>query len=152
MCDPLVVGDDEIVFRSVEFDDGKKKPTKYYAEGGQVFLKEDTFYPKDEISVNRSCCCDNDPINALQRPRDGVVALLAKEIRKITAMEQLKQFEVLAECKVDVVGQPNDQCGHAVIIMSPSSNRILKKIQIGLVLLSTWRLYPEGHRHLSLPN
>jgi hypothetical protein len=145
-----LVDDNEIVYRRVIFD-----PQCFVLEESKkLIVTASAFRDRNhQPSVDRAILCDNDPHHTQGvDKRNGVVLLIASEIRAIADVIKYDGDRPAVVYEIDVVPAPLiDNVAHAEVRAHPtiSSSKVFRRLQQGLAMLANkrgWLIYPEGFR------
>jgi len=149
-CD--FVADDEVLYRRVP------NTTSHFAyPEGRLHISSSAFNdPARKPSVDRARLRGNKPNLTKVRPTDGVVSLIARDVRAIANVVQQDQLgEVRQRHSVDVAPAPLEPCGqapgnpaHALIVTDPAlaSNSAFDRLKESLARLATdrgWLVEPS---------
>lgn len=139
-----VVGDEEQLYRRVP-----NIPGFFAIKDGRLRLSGSCFndvtndVAKARPSVDRAKLRDHDPRNAKTAPTQGVVELVAGEVRQIGSVTQTdNKGNVTSVYSVDVLADPlDDNAAHAVIAVSPKfeSKRPFERLREALARLAERR-------------
>jgi hypothetical protein len=157
------IGDEEVLFRSVEGDPAKgqwaRDEDNVLRVSSQAFM-DPTYRP----SVDRAALCSNDPLWTRRKPGDGVVRLSAASIRAISPQEvgdRDSKGHVSQERRVDAVPDRIDadaatqrtaNPAHALIVTTPqiaTSNKAWSRVRAALAFVANqhgWALEPAPQR------
>lgn len=139
-----VVTDDEILYRCVF-----RGLDKYYRIGESgLELSSQAFTDRNQApSVDRAKLCGWKPKHTQKNPDDGVVSLIAGEVRMINVSQNDQKGNTLFDYKIDVCPRPtNDNPSHAQIEPSPdyASKGTFRKVSEKLARLATERINKQG--------
>ncbi|QLE55977.1 hypothetical protein [Nostoc sp. TCL26-01] len=139
-----VVADDEILYRCVFHG-----LDKYYRIGESgLELSSQSFTDKNQApSVDRAKLCNNDPKHTQKNPNDGVVSLIAGEIRSINVSQNDPKGNPIFDYKIDVYPRPTeDNPSHAQIEPSPdyATKGTFRKVAEKLARLATERINKQS--------
>ncbi len=143
----IPVADEEVLYRCVKHGRNlkKKQPDGTFRLSGQAFAD-----PYNRPSVNRAMLCDNDPKSTQFEPEDGVVSLLAHDVRLTDSVVQKDKERIVKSFQVDVEHVPEPKnYSHAEIFIDPESHSkgvILKFIERLAYLANqrTWEIEMEN--------
>lgn len=139
-----VVADDEILYRCVFHGLGNC----YRIGAFGLELTSQAFTDRSLApSVDRAKLCGTDPKHTQKNPHDGVVSLIAGEVRMINVSQNDSKGNPLFEYKIDVFPRPTeDNPSHAQIEPSPEyqSKNYFRKVTQRLALLATERIKKQG--------
>ena len=152
---PDRVKDEETLFRRVL--SGKNL---YTVQSGKLRLSSQAFADrKREPSVVRAALCNNDPSWAQQDDHDGVVSLVAIDVRQISVSglhkEKAPTVQKEIQYNIDVVPRPLEaNQAHAVICPTPPyrTNSVFRRVREALVLLASrrnWTIPPVDMRNMN---
>lgn len=136
------VEDDEILYRSISIKRSQCVPN---GVGGYRLSSQAFTDSSQKPSVDRACLCDNDPTRAQKSPTDGIVSLIAREVRSIKNFNQTKDGKPLQDESgqelmhvfdviPDPITTPPENPAHALIVTSPSYasrsafNRLIERL------------------------
>lgn len=143
------VGDDEVLFRSVSVKHSQCKRD----EAGRWKLSSQAFADRTQKpSVDRAILCNSDPFFTQKSPKDGVVSVVAVEVRGIKGVTQNDtNGNVVMTHAFDVIPNPiiPDNPAHALIVSTPdySKPRVFKKLLERLRYIADrrgWMIEPQG--------
>ena len=146
------VDDDEVLFRSVPSSDVHR------VENGILQLSATAFNdPYNQPSVDRAKLCNNDPAHTKKSPSDGVVKLIAREVRQIVLARtepNVNPSNYRVDVKSDPVAADNDSglsenLAHALVVADPAINTgsRFKKLKEALARLASnngWQIEQGG--------
>lgn len=136
------VKDDEILYRSISV---KRRQCVPNGDGHWRLSSQAFTDSSQKPSVDRACLCDNDPVRAQKSPEDGIVSLIAHEVRGIKNFNQTKDGKPLQNEKgqelmhvfdvvPDPITTPPENPAHAQVVTSPSYtsrsafNRLIERL------------------------
>ncbi|PMB39131.1 hypothetical protein CEN47_05460 [Fischerella thermalis CCMEE 5319] len=139
-----VVADDELLYRCVFCG-----LDKYYRIGKSgVELSSQAFADRGSApSVDRAKLCNYNPKWTQKNPDDGVVSLIASEVRMMDVAQNDNKGNKLFAYKIDVCPRPTDSNpAHAQIEPSPdyTNKTTFRKVTEKLARLATERINKEG--------
>ena len=152
------VANDEILFRSVSLE----RKQCVLDENGSWRLSSQAFSDRTmKPSVDRSLLCNADPSYAQKSPKDGVVSVIAIEVREIKnfprkdekGKDLINEVGVVLNHAFDVVPDPittpPENLAHALIITSPdySSPNAFKRLLERLTRIAEkrdWLIKPQA--------
>lgn len=111
------VGDDELLYRRVP-----DHPAFYAMDDGELRISRNAFQDAGrQPSVERAICLRHAPVTAMTRPDQGIVCILADEVRALITTSRLdKQGRCVQLHRLDVVAAPSPRSSaHAVIVARP---------------------------------
>ena len=145
------IKDDEVLYRSVR---GKLEDGEYFFDRGKLRIRPAAFRDRyKKPSVDRAELKGLDPRLSRFNKTDGVVSLIAGDVRSIREVKtEIKDEDVVVHT-VDVIYDPTPtNPAHSQIVVSPeffgSKNKqknVFKLLQIALATLATkngWSLEP----------
>lgn len=144
-----IVGDYELLFRRIPF---RTESPLYYARqaDGTIRVSSSAFGDRNRrISVDRALLCESDPKHAQISSADGVVSLLAGEIRKDSVATFTKGGELSVVHLLDVEPAPLvENLAHAEIVANPEimTDSTFKRLCQLLARLAQWTIYPVDCR------
>ena len=143
------IQDEDKLYRRVPAD-----RNLYHYENGKVFFHSPAFGDRSkEPSLDRAKLRNNDPSLSRQKNSDGIVSVIAKEVRSepVTVVHGGKEqtiynIHVIADPIHEPLAERN--LAHAVIVPSPEykSNKAFEKVLLRLSILASsagWTLPPE---------
>ena len=142
------VGDDEVLFRNVSVTHNQCKRD----EAGRWRLSSQAFSDRNcQPSVDRSILCNSDPSYTQKSPKDGVVSVVAAEVRAIAGVSQNDaNGNVIKTHVVDVIPDPilPDNPAHAIIVVTPdyANQKVFRKLLENLQQLAErrgWMIEPQ---------
>lgn len=142
------VADDEVLFRNISIvhNQCKRDTSGHWRLSSQAF--SDRYY---KPSVDRAILCNADPSRTQKSPKDGVVSVLAVDVRKIKDLTQKDaKGNVITTHAFDVIPDavlPHNPA-HALIISTPacSNQRVFKKLLERLQYIANlrgWLIEPQ---------
>lgn len=150
------VKDDEVLYRSISI---KRSQCVSNGVGGWKLSSQAFTDLSQKPSVDRACLCNNDPVRAQKSTADGIVSLIAHEVRSIKDFKQTKDGKPLQDENgqelmhiFDVVPDPitthPENPAHALIVTSPSyaSRSAFKRLIERLALIAEsrgWIITPQ---------
>jgi len=138
-----VVTDDELLYRSVSKDSYEYSVTK-----STIKISSKAFFDRYmSPSVDRATICGNNPNSTLKSPNDGVVGLIAGDIRGISETQNDSKGQPISVYKIDVLPRPTEENpSHAQIEPSPEykNNAPFKRVVEKLALQATIRIQQYG--------
>jgi hypothetical protein len=139
-----VVTDDELLYRCVF-----RGLDKYYRIGSSgVELSSQAFADRGSApSVDRAKLCNYNPKWTQKNLDDGVVSLIAREVRMIDVAQNDSKGNKLFAYKIDVCPRPvDDNPAHAQIEPSPDyiNKTTFRKVTEKLARLATERINKQG--------
>jgi len=146
------VTDDEKLYRRIP-----NNPKLYTVENGITRFSSQAFNDrKMEPSVDRAKLCNNDPTHTQHDSSDGVISLIAGDIRAIGTVEQydkkghLEYTHTIDVIPVPIKNQPPlpDNPAHASIIAEPEyrNEKTFRRLKQALARLATrrgWEIEPS---------
>ena len=147
-CSP--VDDTELLYRRVRAG----KNLYRYENGFLIFSSQAFSDPKLEPSVDRAVLCENNPEYTKVDETDGVVTLIASEIRKEKVSVNGQDGKISKEYAIDVIPKPlsanppiKENPAHAVIVPNPQyhNKNAFNKVQKSLAFLANkagWTIEP----------
>lgn len=121
------IGNNETLYRRVKKHTPNVHPNdRRYRQNrlGNLEVLPMAFYDnKNEPSVDRACIHNNDPSKTQGTVEDGVIKLLAGDVRNME----------IDNHKIDIIPDPTDEnLAHSRIIMIPNVNKVPSDMQKGL--------------------
>lgn len=143
------VQDDETLYRCIFFD---RQGFTFIESEGLIVTRSAFLDPNNQPSVDRAKLCNNDPrYTQGDDERNGVVSLIAKEVRAIDDVKKYNNPPVTYA--IDVVPVPlNNNPAHAEIHANPqiASKSVFRRLKTSLAILANkrgWLIFPEGFRN-----
>lgn len=153
------VGDDELLFRSVEGDPAKKH---WHRDEDNVLRVSSAAFmdPAYKPSIDRARLCGDDPTWTRRNPADGVVRLTAAGIRAIDPAKVADldaKGHVAQERRVDAVPDPIEEDAalqrranpaHALVVTTPqiaTNNKAWSRVRAALAFVANehgWAIEP----------
>lgn len=133
------ISDDEELYRSIDYiNRGDCKCN----EDGEFVLSSQAFRDRGmRPSVDRACLRNNNPEDSKMKPSDGVVSLVANDVRAQPIEHSSSKSSVEIEYK-----PTTENPAHSQIYGNPdfkfSSIRMFEKLKVRLAYLAKWRVYP----------
>ncbi|WP_392532507.1 hypothetical protein [Nostoc sp. C117] len=138
-----VVTDDELLYRCIFCGSGHY----YHIRESGLELSSQAFTDRNHApSVDRAKLCGYDPQCTQKNPDDGVVSLIAGEVRMINVSQNDQKGNPLFNYKIDVCPRPtDDNPSHAQIEPSPdyTNKGTFRKVAEKLARLATQRIKKE---------
>ncbi|MEA5616340.1 hypothetical protein VB711_00590 [Cronbergia sp. UHCC 0137] len=140
-----VVTNDELLYRCVFGG-----LNKYYRfEESELKLSSQAFTDRNQApSVDRAKLCGFNPKYTQKNPNDGIISLIAGEVRAIDSIVQSDaKGNQLFVYKIDVCSRPTDEnLAHAQIEPSPdyTNKNTFRKVAEKLARLATERVKKQG--------
>lgn len=138
-----VVSDDELLYRSVSRD-----LRGYSVTESTVRISSQAFSDRSRCpSVDRAKIRDHKPEFTLKSPNDGVVGLIAKDVRGIAETQNDSKGQPICVYKIDVFPRPTEENpSHAQIEPSPEykNSTPFKKVLEKLACQATIRIQNYG--------
>lgn len=142
------VADDEVLFRSVSSKHNQctRDTSGRWKLSSQAF--SDRYY---KPSVDRAILCNSDPSHTQKSPKDGVVSVIAVEVRKIKDISQNDdKGNVITTHAFDVIPDADipDNPAHALIVSTPDycNSKVFKKLLERLRYIADrrgWMIEPQ---------
>lgn len=135
-----IVEDDEVLYRRVQAGRNYRVPQS----DGTFRLSSMAFSdPQYRPSVNRAELCNNDPTKVQLKTSDGVVSVIACDVRAIDSVIQYDQKNRPVQYhNIDVEHMPEENnYAHAEIYMQPAtrSQGVFRRLMEGLAQLADQR-------------
>lgn len=132
------ISDDEELYRSIDYI--SRQDCKYDDEGGFVISSQAFRDRNMRPSVDRALLRGNNPASSKIKPSDGVVSLVANEVRAQPIEHQNLKHLVDVEYKPGV-----DNQAHSQIFGKPDfpSQRPFEKLKTRLAILAKWQIHPS---------
>ncbi len=123
------VEDDEVLYRRISARQHAKAPLYEYRDDGTIRIYSTAFSSKDfRISVDRAKLHSHDPQKVQEDENDGVVSLLARDVRGVTGLVRNDAGGNDIQFKIDVEPVPlPDNDAHAEIYAVPGFDRNCQK-------------------------
>lgn len=125
----------------------------YIYMNDQLCLSSQAFADRElEPSVDRACLYDHDPCRTQKNNNDGVVMLIALEVRQISVSGRSSDNHITVQYKIDVIPKPTkDNVAHSVISPRPEyqTKSVFRRVRESLSLLASnrgWVLPPADCR------
>jgi len=150
------VRDDELLYRSVR---SESEVEEYFFDRGKLIIRPAAFNDKrKKPSVDRAELREFDPSLSKLNETDGIVSLIAGDIRSIKEVETKAEDRSVVHA-VDVIYDPNPESdpenyAHSQIIVAPEffgtgskQKSTFKKLRVALATLATengWTLEPQA--------
>lgn len=147
------VADKEELYRSVranlDFDE------YYHDDDGNLIITRKAFKDRNkEPSVDRAILINSDPKNSKKSDDDGIVTIVACDVRKIGDIITKKDDHETIQHTVDITPDPTDDNeAHALITVDPKffgsdkkQKKAFKLLRIALARLATkngWTIEPD---------
>ena len=148
-----IVEDDEELYRNVHGD--PQFDEYYYDVEGKLIFQRAAFNDTDKKpSVDRAKMVGDNPSDALLNPTNGIVSLLAKDVRAITGVKTTVENETTVHA-VDVVYDPEcERLAHSIITVKPEYPKVgnqqkkaFRRLRTALARLATqngkWTVQPK---------
>ncbi len=144
------VADDETLYRAIQ-NEGKEQGWHVDQDGVLRFTEAAFLDPEGKPSVDRARLLDGDPAKAQKHSSDGVVALLARDVRAIDEPRRDKKGRQVGRFEIDVLPDPlPDNPAHAVVTADPPpGSNPQRRIRDALARLAQsrgWTIPPEKLR------
>lgn len=143
------VHSNEVLYRCVFHGN----PKNYTFEDGILRVKSAAFMDRsNQISVDRAKHCHNNPSHTQKNSQDGVVMLIAREIRGIDDLEYQGKDPIHYD--LDVVPDPdfeNNNMAHALIKANPNieNDKVFRRLRRKLEIIANrhgWLILPLNFR------
>jgi hypothetical protein len=151
VSDSDFVDNDEVLYRRIPSRLRFDQPLYILREDGTIKISSMAFLSRDfRISVDRAKLHDNNPRETQENDDDGVVSLLAKDVRNIAGLIRKSDEGNNVQFKVEVEPVPlSDNKAHAEIYAIPAfeydSRKIFRKLCERLAQLAEhhWEILPD---------